>query len=339
MGLEHLEQAGGLFCSWRLHMLLRQLPGGSQSFSPVLAEQTEDREVESLAEIRCQSAETPLCARHPGIAMPKPPSKQPRCDLSLFDGLKEGKSHGQGHTCPPATLPLPLGHSFQCFFFFLLAVILSLYPSYHRVSMFRIVFASVCLSVSASLSPEPFCLRLTLCCSSPSLLPPSLFQTPLPLPQSLSLAGLAVPTASSLCRSSSRPSSPSCKNRAFPRGGSSIPNSIRSVAQSFSSRSFNSLWGSGRRAWELLLKGTAPRPPTGPQGPGSALSRPLASLFSTLGQLSHPLLSLSHFFLHDIRLLPGLERGREEQWEGECHLCPLPLSSTRGGSGHRMVST
>lgn len=138
---------------------------------------------------------------------------------------------------------------------------------------------------------------------------------------------------------SSRPSSPSCKNRAFPRGGSSIPNSIRSVAQSFSSRSFNSLWGSGRRAWELLLKGTAPRPPTGPQGPGSALSRPLASLFSTLGQLSHPLLSLSHFFLHDIRLLPGLERGREEQWEGECHLCPLPLSSTRGGSGHRMVST
>lgn len=150
MGLEHLEQAGGLFCSWRLHMLLRQLPGGSQSFSPVLAEQTEDREVESLAEIRCQSAEIPLCARHPGIAMPKPPSKQPRCDLSLFDGLKEGKSHGQGHTCPPATLPLPLGHSFQCFFFFLLAVILSLYPSYHRVSMFLIVFA--CLSVCLCLS-------------------------------------------------------------------------------------------------------------------------------------------------------------------------------------------
>lgn len=228
---------------------------------------------------------------------------------------------------------------FNAFFFFSSGCnslsVSQLSPCFH-VSHSLCLCLSVCL---CSLSPEPFCLRLTLCCSSPSLLPPSLFQTPLPLPQSLSLAGLAVPTASSLCRSSSRPSSPSCKNRAFPRGGSSIPNSIRSVAQSFSSRSFNSLWGSGRRAWELLFKGTAPRPPTGPQGPGSALSRPLASLFSTLGQLSHPLLSLSHFFLHDIRLLPGLERGREEQWEGECHLCPLPLSSTRGGSGHRMVST
>lgn len=41
---------------------------------------------------------------------------------------------------------------FNAFFFFLLAVILSLYPSYHRVSMFLIVFASVCLSVCLCLS-------------------------------------------------------------------------------------------------------------------------------------------------------------------------------------------
>lgn len=153
MGLEHLEQAGGLFCSWRLHMLLRQLPGGSQSFSPVLAEQTEDREVESLAEIRCQSAETPLCARHPGIAMPKPPSKQPRCDLSLFDGLKEGKSHGQGHTCPPATLPLPLGHSFQCFFFFSSgcnSLSVSQLSSCFHVSHSLCLCLSVCLSLPLS---------------------------------------------------------------------------------------------------------------------------------------------------------------------------------------------
>lgn len=96
---------------------------------------------------------------------------------------------------------------------------------------------------------------------------------------------------------SSHPSFPSCKNHATPRRGSYIPNSIHPTAQSFSSGSFNSLWGSGKRVWELLAPThpPSPPPPSRHRSSGARLSAlwTLAPLSSSLSQLSHPLLALS----------------------------------------------
>lgn len=201
---------------------------------------------------------------------------------------------------------------------------------------------SVCLTrgLSSLSCPSP-----SLLCPPPRSFCPS-FKLLLCLSESLELAWLSLLSllsaeGPSIWVPPSHPSSPSCRNDVIPRGGSTISNSTHSTARRVFPLTASIPSGAlAREPRDFYLRGQHPtrQAGTGLQGPCPTPSGPQASLLSILGQLSQPLLSLSHFSLHDVRYLPGLSRGGGAVGRGASPVL-LPVSSPRGGSGHKKVST